>query len=57
MAALSRSIIFHSRQVAGVNYRVKAKINGDSVVIVLHKALPHTGKPLEVKAVERGADL
>lgn len=45
-------------QVAGVNYKVKATVNGStSVIITAHRPLPHTGLPLDVKSAAAGSDL
>ncbi len=45
-------------QVAGLKYKVKAKVNQDTeVVITAYKPLPHTGLPLEVQGVEVGGNL
>ena len=44
--------------VAGLNYKVKATLDGgDSVVIAAFKPLPHTGNPLVIKTAEVGAEL
>jgi len=58
-AALGRGAVgalvveaFRTQVVAGLNYRVLASVDGEpAVVITAFKPLPHTGAPLEVKAV------
>jgi hypothetical protein len=40
-------------QVAGLNFKLKATVNGDkAVVITAFRALPHAGGGVEVKAAE-----
>ena len=42
--------------VAGCNYRVHAKINGDKdYVFRAFKPLPHTGMPMELRSIEAGS--
>lgn len=43
---------YHTQVVAGVNYKVVAKVQGKRVVIGAFKPLPHTGNAVEVKTVE-----
>lgn len=35
-------------QVAGVNYKVKALVNGSETVFKAYKPLPHTGNPVQI---------
>jgi hypothetical protein len=41
-------------QVAGVNFQVLVDAGGSKFTIHAHKPLPHTGAPLDVKAVNAG---
>jgi len=62
-AALGRSVAsltveaFRTQVVAGLNYKVKAAVDGASVIITAYKPLPHTGQPLTITAVAEGEEL
>ena len=62
-AALGRSVTslvveaFRTQVVAGLNYKVKASVDGASVLISAFKPLPHTGTPLSITTVEAGGEL
>ena len=40
-----------------MNYKLRALLNGEPVIITAHKPLPHTGHTIEVKSVEAGSEL
>jgi hypothetical protein len=49
---------YRTQVVAGLNYRVQAALDGgEAVIVTAFKPLPHTGAPLEVKAVVAGEEL
>lgn len=51
-------LLAHPPQVvAGLNYKVQATVDGESVIIAAFKPLPHTGAPVEVKSAVVGGEL
>ena len=52
------TLAFQSQVVAGLNYKVHARINGSlDIIVTAFKPLPHLGAQLEIKTAVLGAAL